>query len=144
MELQPKVEKIHLNLAGKRVLFVDQSSLTTGLVHFMKTMEKLDVTQLDNLIGITDLADFMEQNRLNFAIIHNATLEEANVITDAFQKGKMIVVQEKNSDLELNRKFNKVMKTAGIKTFPRAEPDHLTAFKKCLDYLSAFTRGKIK
>jgi hypothetical protein len=131
-----RLEKFHPRLENKRVLFVDKSMFTPRFVNHMTGLEKMKVTPRDNMLQIPDLNDYMERNHLDFAIIHNASLGEAETIIAAVQKGKVVVVQEKDSSLELNLKFNQLLQKSGVKTFSRTEPDVEKAFRKCLDYLA--------
>ena len=136
MEIGRHVEKFHPQLEGKHVLFVDKSLLTPGYVSHMTGLEKMKVTTIDNLLQVPNLAELMEERQIDFAIIHNFAPDEVDRITEAVKKGKVVVVQEKNLDLEINRQMNERLRNSGVKSFPRAEPDHIKAFNKCLDYLS--------
>jgi hypothetical protein len=137
MEIPHHIEKFHPQLEGKRLLFVDKSLFTPAFVSHMTGLEKMKIFLFDNLIPIPDLNEYMEKNIIDFAIIHNATLSEIDNIITASQKGKVIIVQEKNDAFEVNIKFNNAMKKAHIKTFPRTNPDPKKALIKCLDYLAS-------
>ncbi|MFA5025302.1 MAG: hypothetical protein WC503_02255 [Candidatus Shapirobacteria bacterium] len=137
--MKEHLERFHPSLAGKHILFVDRSMFTPGFVSHMTRLEKMKVTQYDNLQYIPDLANCMESKNIDFAIIHNIALGEADKIIEAVKRGKIIIVQEKNSDIELNLKFNQQLQNAGVKTFPRCEPDLDKAFRRCLDYLATLS-----
>lgn len=131
-----RFEKFHPNLSGKHVLFVDHNMFTPGLVRHMTELERMKVTVFHNLQPIPDLADLMEADKIDFAIVHNIALGEAEKIISAVQRGKIVVVQEKDPSIELNQQFNESLKNAKVKTFSRTEPDIEKAFVKCLDYLA--------
>jgi len=136
MEIGRRIEKFHPQLEGKHVLFVGKSIFTPGYVSHMTGLEKMKVTAMDNLLQVPNLAEFMEEGQIDFAIIHNFAPNEVDRITEAVKKGKVVVVQEKNPDLVMNQQMNEKLSNSGVKSFPRAEPDHIRAFNKCLDYLS--------
>jgi len=137
MESGIELKKFHPQLTGKRILFIDKSMFTPGYVSHMKGLERMNVTVLDNLKQIPDLSSFMEEGKYDFALIHSTAINEVQRIIEAVKKGKIIVVQEKNPDLELNRTFNRILQKSGVKVVSRSEPDLEKAFFKSLDYLAA-------
>lgn len=113
-----QVERFHPNLSGRSVLLVESRPALKGFVAAVNSLERMQVYY--DLSVPSDLNQYMEDRRIEVAILHSGHTSDQHPILEAFKSGKKIVVIERVIGVseEMSGTYRKFSES-GIPTVPK-------------------------